>query len=66
MSNFIENICDDDPLSLEKFRSTVRKLRTPLNQVRKKTVWEDEALDNLLDSLTAAGRHKAHVPWRLL
>lgn len=58
MSNFIENICDDDP-EFEGFHSTVRKIENPaMHQVRKKTVWEDEALDNLLDSLTAAGRHK--------
>ena len=55
MSNFIENICDDDPLSLKSFRSTVRKLRihyAPSSQ--EDCMGRIGALDNLLDSLTAA------------
>lgn len=58
MSNFVENICDDDP-EFAGFRSTVRKIENPaMQQVRKKTVWEDEALDKLLDDLSASGQHK--------
>lgn len=58
MSNFIENICDDDP-EFEGFRSTVRKIENPaMHQVRKKTVWEDKALDSLLSALSSSGKHK--------
>ena len=58
MSNFIENICDDDP-EFEGFRSTVRKIENPaMHQVRKKTVWADEALDNLLSELSFSGKYK--------
>lgn len=58
MSNFIENICDDDP-EFEGFRSTVRKIENPaMQQVRKKTIWDDNMLDELLESLSSAGQHK--------
>lgn len=58
LSNFVENILDDED-EFRGFRSTVRKIENPvLQQVRKKTVWDDEVLDNLLDSLSAAGQHK--------
>lgn len=58
MSNFIENICDDDP-EFTGFRSTVRKIENPaMQQVRKKTVWTDEQLDNLLEYLTGKGQHE--------
>ena len=58
MSNYVENICDEDP-DFVGFRSTVRKIENPaMQQVRKKTVWEDEALDKLLDDLTESGQYK--------
>lgn len=58
LSNFVENILDDED-EFRGFRSTVRKIENPvLQQVRKKTIWEDEALDKLLDSLSEAGQHK--------
>ena len=58
MSNFVENICDDDP-EFQGFRSTIRKIENPaLQPVRKKTVWSNEALDELLDSLMEMGQYK--------
>ena len=58
MSNFCENILDDEE-DFKDFRSTVRKIENPaMQQVRKKTVWEDEALDNLLTALHTNGQHK--------
>ena len=52
MSNFICNILDDEE-EFKDFRSTIRKIESPaLQQVRKKTVWTDEALDALLTELT--------------
>ena len=58
MSNFVENVCDDDPM-FQGFRSSVRKIENPAMQyVRKKTVWTDEQLDNLLSMLAESGQHK--------
>lgn len=58
LSNYVENICDDDE-DFEGFRSVVRKIENPAMQtVRKKTVWEDEALDALLAELSGCGQHK--------
>ncbi len=58
LSNFVENICDDDP-EFAGFRSTVRKIENPvLHQVRKKTIWSDETLDKLLVTLSETGQHK--------
>lgn len=58
LSNFVENILDDEE-EFRGFRSTVRKIENPvLQQVRKKTIWEDETLDKLLDSLSESGQHK--------
>lgn len=58
MSNFVENILDDDP-DFKGFRSTIRKIESPaMQQVRKKTVWSDEELDGLLEALTEKGQHK--------
>lgn len=46
MSNFIENILDDD---FSNFRNIVNKIPAPPNQpVREKTVFEDEDIDKLL------------------
>lgn len=58
MSNFVENVLDDEP-EFQGFRSTVRKIENPaMQQVRKKTVWSDEELDKLLNDLSASGQHK--------
>lgn len=58
LSNFVENILDDEE-EFKGFRSTVRKIENPvLQQVRPKTIWSDEDLDNLLDQLTAKGQHE--------
>ena len=49
----------DDEDEFKGFRSTVRKIEKPaMQQVRKKTVWSDEALDKLLDDLLASGQNK--------
>lgn len=58
MSNFVENILDDEE-EFAGFRSSVRKIENPSMQaVRKKTVWTDEQLDALLRKLSEAGKHK--------
>ena len=58
MSNFVANMLDDED-EFRDFRSVVRKVENPaMQQVRKKTVWSDEALDELLDKLTENGQHK--------
>lgn len=58
LSNYVENILDDED-EFKGFRSTVRKIENPaMQQVRKKTVWSDEALDKLLDNLLASGQNK--------
>lgn len=49
MSNFIENILDED---FPDFRNIVNKIPAPANQpVREKTVFEDEDIDKLLKAL---------------
>lgn len=58
MSNFVSNILDDEE-EFKDFRPVVRKIENPaMHQVRKKTVWSDEALDGLLAELTENGQHK--------
>lgn len=58
MSNYISNILDDED-EFRDFRPVIRKIESPaMQQVRKKTVWSDEALDDLLDKLSATGQHK--------
>lgn len=58
MSNYVENILDDED-DFKGFRSTVRKIENPaMQQVRKKTIWEDEELDDLLNTLSSMGKHK--------
>ena len=52
LSNYISNILDDEE-EFKDFRPVVRKIENPaLQKVRKKTVWEDEELENLLSDLT--------------
>lgn len=51
LSNFVENILDDEP-EFRGFRSIVRKIENPaLQPVREKTVWEDDELEELLNKL---------------
>lgn len=58
LSNFVENVCDDDP-EFAGFRSIVRKIENPAMQaVRPKTIWSDEQLDELLNKLSERGQHK--------
>lgn len=58
LSNYISNILDDEE-EFRDFRPIIRKIENPaMQQVRKKTVWEDEALDNLLERLHTSGQHK--------
>lgn len=58
LSNYISNILDDEE-EFRDYRPIIRKIENPaMQQVRKKTVWEDEALDDLLAALSAAGQHK--------
>lgn len=49
MSNFIENVLDDD---FPDFRNIINKIPAPVNQpVREKTVFEDEELEDILNKL---------------
>lgn len=49
LSNYIESVLDDE---FPSFKNIISKVENPINQpVRKKTVWEDEELDLLLDKL---------------
>lgn len=51
MSNYIENILDDDP-EYENFRSIVKKIENPANEmVREKTIISDEEVDMVLNKL---------------
>lgn len=58
LSNFIENILDDEE-EFEGFRSIVRKIENPaLQPVREKTVWEDSELEKLLNDLVEQKKYK--------
>lgn len=58
MSNYVENILDDED-EFKGFRSSIKKIENPAMQaVRKKTVWEDSELDDLLDRLSESGQYK--------
>lgn len=49
LSNYIENICDDE---YPNFRNIINKVENPVNQpVREKTVLSEEQLNSLLDTL---------------
>ena len=51
LSNFVENILDDEP-EFRGFRSIVKKIENPaLQTVREKTIWEDGELEDLLNKL---------------
>lgn len=58
LSNFIENILDDEE-EFDGFRSIVRKIENPaLQPVREKTVWEDYELEKLLNDLVDQKKYK--------
>ena len=53
MSNFIENMMDDEYPS---FRNIINRVESPANTiVRDKVVWDEESLDDLLNKLIARG-----------
>lgn len=56
MSNFIENILDDE---YPNFRNIIHKIESPvLQHVREKTILTEEQLASLLDRLTNEGEHE--------
>lgn len=58
MSNYIANILDDED-EFRDFRPSIRKIENPaMQEVRKKTVWEDEKLDELLATLMEQKQYK--------
>ena len=77
MSNFIENILDEEE-EFEGYRAVIRKIESPVKEeVREKTVFEPEEIQNLLDYLVEkekymqacilalamySGRRKAELP----
>lgn len=62
LSNFIENICDDDE-EFEGFRSIVRKVENPkIQTVREKTVLDDNQLEELLNLLVSKRNMRKPVP----
>lgn len=49
LSNYICNVLDDE---FPNFKNIINKVENPVNRpVREKTVWEDEELESLLDTL---------------
>ena len=57
MSNFIENILDEEP-EFEGYRSTIKKIESPVKEtVREKTVFEPEELQALLDYLVVQKKY---------
>lgn len=58
MSNYVENILDDEE-DFKDFKPAVRKIENPaMQQVRKKTVWDEESLTSLLDELVARKKYE--------
>lgn len=58
LSNYISNILDDEE-EFRDYRPVIKKIENPaMRQVRKKTVWSDEELDGLLDSLMEDGQFR--------
>lgn len=58
VSNYVENILDEEE-EFQGFRSCVKKIESPvMQQVRKKTVWSDEALEELLSRLLAEEKYE--------
>lgn len=77
LSNYIEDILDEEP-EYENYRSTIKKIESPVNQVvREKTIFTEEEIQSLLDWLVeqkkyrqaccvalaaSSGRRKAEIP----
>lgn len=58
LSNYIENILDDEE-EFRGFRTIVRRIENPaLQPVREKTVWENGDLEALLDTLTESKQYE--------
>ena len=57
MSNYIENILDDE---IENYRAIVRKVESPVkNTVREKTIITDDEVDTILNTLVEQGKYQA-------
>lgn len=55
LGNFVENILDSD---YPDFRNIINKIKNPVNQpVREKTVFTDEQINTLLNTLTLKGKY---------
>ena len=55
LSNYIENILDDE---FEDYRGIIKKIESPSkNTVRQKSIFTEEQIDLLLDTLVATGRY---------
>lgn len=59
MSNYIEDILQDEDDEFENFRSIIGKIESPSNEaVRDKTILPDEEVDKFLDKLVSEGRYQ--------
>ena len=59
LSNYCENILADDDPEFEGYRSSIRKIENPpLQLVREKTVWSDEELTTLLNTLIECKKYE--------
>lgn len=59
LSNYIENILQDEDEEFENFRSIIGKIESPTNEaVREKTIIPDEEVDNFLEKLVDEGRYQ--------
>ena len=63
MSNYIENILDDE---IENYRSIIRKVESPVKQtVREKTIITDEEVQMILDEFVNNGKYQAACAFAL-
>ena len=59
MSNYIENILQDEDEDFENFRSIIGKIESPKNEaVREKTIIPDDDVDKFLDKLISEERYQ--------
>lgn len=59
MSNYIEDILQDENDEFENFRSIIGKIESPSNEaVRDKTILPDEDVDKFLEKLVSDGRYQ--------
>lgn len=57
MSNFIENILDEEP-GYENYRSSIKKIESPVKEnIREKSIFEPEELQRLLDYLVSQKKY---------